>query len=253
MHPFADHFSPLAPAYAAARPSYPDALLDYCAALAPARAHAWDCAAGSGQATVALATRFGRVTATDASEAQLAQAPPLPNVTYQVARAEASGLPAASTQLVVVAQALHWLDVAAFFAEVRRVLVPGGIVAVWCYGLQSLNDERVDRVLRHFYTDIVGPYWPPERRLVESGYRTVPFPFEELAAPPFEMSVHWSMGALLAYLRTWSATARYVREHGHDPVEPLAEVLAAVWGPPQSPRAVRWPLSVRVGRVASPV
>lgn len=246
--PFADHFSSVAPAYAAARPSYPDALLAYVARCAPARRHAWDCGAGSGQATRALAQRFDHVTASDASAAQLGQAAPLANVEYRVAPAERSGLPDGCVDLVAVAQALHWFDVPAFFAEARRVLVPGGAVAVWCYGMQHVGDEAVDRILSRFYTDTVGPYWPPERRLVETGYRTLAFPFEELRPPAFEMSVAWPLTDLLAYIRTWSATVRYGQTHGRDPVAALGDELVAHWGPPGSSRTVHWPLSVRVGR-----
>lgn len=246
--PFADHFSSVAPAYAAARPSYPDALLGYLAECAPARRHAWDCGAGSGQATRALARHFDRVTASDASAAQLGQATPLPNVEYRVARAERSGLPEASVDLVTVAQALHWFDIPAFFAEAGRVLVPGGVVAVWCYGMQRVGDDAVDRVLSRFYADTVGPFWPPERRLVETEYRTLAFPFDELRPPRFEMAAAWPLPDLLAYIRTWSATARYADAHGHDPVVALAEELAPLWGPSRNARTVRWPLSLRVGR-----
>lgn len=246
--PFTDHFSTVAPAYAAARPTYPDALLAYVARCAPARRHAWDCGAGSGQATRALARHFDRVTASDASAAQLGQAPPVANVEYRVVPAERSGLPDGSVDLVTVAQALHWFDVPAFFAEAQRVLVPGGVVAVWCYGMLRVGDEAVDRVLSRFYTDTVGPYWPPERRLVESGYRTLAFPFDELRPPAFEMSAAWPLADLLAYVRTWSATGRYAQAHGRDPVAALGDQLAVHWGPAGRPRTVRWPLSLRVGR-----
>ena len=72
---FSDHFSAVAEAYAAARPTYPPALFDHLAALAPSRAHAWDCAAGNGQATLALAARVARGTAPDARAAPRAPAP----------------------------------------------------------------------------------------------------------------------------------------------------------------------------------
>ena len=245
---FSDHFSSVAEAYAAARPTYPPALFDYLASLAPSRAHAWDCAAGNGQATLALAERFARVTATDASAAQLAQAPRHPGVTYRAGLAQASGLPDASVDLVTVAQALHWLDLPRFYEEVGRVLVADGILAVWCYGLQRLEDEAVDAALARFYGSVVGPYWAPERTLVETGYRTLPFPFEELEAPAFEMAHEWRLSELLAYLRTWSATCAFVEARGFDPVNALAEELAPAWGPADRRRRVRWPLSLRIGR-----
>jgi SAM-dependent methyltransferase len=188
------------------------------------------------------------VLATDASAAQLAQAPSHPGVTYRAALAHESGLPDASVDLVTVAQALHWLDPDEFYAEARRVLVPDGVVAVWCYGMPRLDDEPVDRLLQHFYGTVVGPYWAPERRLVETGYRTLPFPFEELPVPAFDMALDWTLADLLAYIRTWSATARFTTERGYDPVEPFGVELARLW-PPDATRRVRWPLSVRIGRV----
>ncbi|HUR95786.1 MAG TPA: class I SAM-dependent methyltransferase [Gemmatimonadales bacterium] len=253
MKPFADHFSAVARSYAAARPTYPPALFDFLATLAPGRHHAWDCAAGSGQATLELAARFEAVTATDASAAQLQQAPPHPRVQYRVATAERSGLPDGSTDLVTVAQAVHWLDLDQFYAEVRRVLVPEGITAIWCYGLQRVGDRRIDSTLEHFYGDTLGPYWAPERRLVETGYRTLPFPFKELPTPVFDMALEWSLRELTDYLRTWSATERFRRERGHDPVDTLEGELASAWGAPGARRRVHWPLSLRVGRRRMPV
>ncbi len=249
---FSDHFSSVAEAYAAARPTYPAALFDYLAGLAPSHAHAWDCAAGNGQATLALAARFARVTATDASAAQLAQAPRHSGVAYREALAQESGLADASVDLVTVAQALHWIDLPRFYQEVARVLVADGVLAVWCYGLQRLDDEALDARLAHFYGSVVGPYWAPERKLVETGYRTVPFPFEELEAPAFEMAQEWLLPELLAYLRTWSATAAFVKAQGVDPVTALAAELEPIWGPTGRRRRVRWPLSLRIGSPRRP-
>ncbi len=245
---FFDHFSAVAEGYAAARPTYPPALFDHLAGLAPGRGHAWDCAAGNGQAALPLAARFTRVTATDASAAQLAQAPRHPGVTWRVSVAHESGLPDDSVDLVTVAQALHWIDLPSFYREATRVLVPDGLIAVWCYGLQRVDDAPIDRLLEHFYGSVVGPYWAPERALVETGYRSLPFPFAELPATEFEMAHDWRLDQLLAYLRTWSATAAFVTARGFDPVTSFGEELAALWGSADRRRRVRWPLSLRTGR-----
>lgn len=243
---FKDHFSSRAADYAVFRPRYPDALFEFLASEAPARDAAWDCATGNGQAAVGLARHFTRLVATDASEAQIAQATPHPRVEYRVAVAENSGLPDRSIDLVTVAQALHWLDRAAFFREARRVLAPRGLVAVWCYG-QAQIEPAIDAILRRFYSETVGPYWPPERPIVDSGYRTIEFPFHELSTPSLSIDRELTLDELAGYLRTWSATRRYIDDHGVDPVGDVIAEIAPIWGDRSARHAARWPLSVRAG------
>ena len=245
---FADHFSSLAAEYARYRPHYPQELFTYLADLAPGKMLAWDCATGSGQAAVALAEHFECVIATDASAAQIDAATLHAGVVYRVSIAEDSGLPDQSVDLITVAQALHWLDLPRFYAEAQRVLTPGGILAAWSYGFQTVEGDAVEELLRHFYRDVVGPYWPAERALVDAGYRTLPFPFQEIDPPPFAMQADWPLAQLLGYLRSWSASARYITARGNDPVEDLARDIAPIWGDPERPRTVRWPLALRVGR-----
>jgi len=250
MKPFADHFSAIAADYAAARPTYPRALFAYLADLAPARGRVWDCAAGNGQAAVPLADQFEEVIATDASAEQIGQMPAHPRIRRYAAPAEASGLEDGSVDLVTVAQALHWLPLPAFWDEARRVLRPGGILAVWTYGIQRVDHREIDDRVGSFYQSVVGPFWAPERRLVETGYRTIEFPFAELEPPGFDMSLEWQLPAFLAYVRTWSATNRFLNERGFDPVVELGHELEPHWG--AGARRVRWPLSLRVGRSGSP-
>jgi SAM-dependent methyltransferase len=245
---FKDHFSRLAAQYSAFRPSYPDALFGYLAGLCRHRECAWDCACGSGQASTRLAAHFAQVVATDASAQQIAAATDSPRITYRVAPAEHSGLESAAVDLVTVAQALHWFDLDAFYREVRRVLRPSGVLAVWTYGVLHVEGDAVDALVQEFYTDITGPYWPPERRLVDAGYRGVSFPFAELDAPPFQMQEQWDRQHLLGYLRTWSGTARYVEKVGRDPVEELESKIARHWSDASSRRRISWPLAMRVGR-----
>lgn len=246
---FKDHFRPVAQQYASYRPTYPFALFEWLAAQAPARDLAWDCATGSGQAALDLSRCFTRVVATDASAAQIAQAALHERIAYRVAAAEDSGLEAHSVDLVVVAQALHWFDVDRFNLEARRVLQPHGVVAAWCYGLTTIDGNAIDDVIQGFYSEIVGPYWPPERRHIETGYRDLPFPFAVLDTPAFSMHVEWSLVQLLGYLRTWSATARFVEARGRDPVTDLERHLEPMWGSPGEARRVSWPLALRVGKV----
>lgn len=246
---FKDHFSAQADDYRRYRPHYPAALFTYLAAQAPARGLAWDCGAGNGQAALGLTAYFERVIATDASESQLAQAPPHPRIAYRAAPAEQSGLETGSVDLLTVAQALHWFELDRFYAEARRALRPGGAIAAWCYGLANVT-PAVDRVIRHFY-DLLGPHWPPERRHIETGYRELPFPFDEWTPPAFAMTASWRLEQLLGYLNTWSALPAYRRRLGCDPAPALQRELQAVWGAdPAVPHTIRWPLQLRVGRVS---
>jgi SAM-dependent methyltransferase len=247
--PFKDRFSGHASEYAQFRPRYPAELLDYLASVAPDRLQAWDCATGNGQSAVGLARIFDTVIATDASEKQIANAERDKRIKYRVATAEQSGLEAHSVSLVAVSQALHWLDVDLFFKEVKRVLKPGGILAIWCYNLLELS-PAIDAELEDFYRNTVGPYWDSARHLVEIGYRTLPFPFDELETPKFQMEADWPLDHLLGYLRTWSATKGFIAARGFDPVTNLSDRLAPLWGQAADRKTIRWPLSVRVGRSA---
>ena len=247
MKPFADHFSRISTGYAAFRPRYPAALFDALAALTPARQVAWDCATGTGQAAVGLAARFERVVASDASAAQVRQGARHRRLHYVAARAESGAVRPGAADLVTVAQALHWLDLDRFYAEARRALAAGGLLAVWTYGRHGVDGGPIDRVLDHFYGDVVGSYWPPERRWVEAGYRGLPFPFREeaVAVPP--MTEAWTLGQMLGYIATWSAVVRCREETGDDPVAALAERLAPLWGADRR-RRIHWLLTVRAGR-----
>lgn len=244
---FKDHFSRHAEDYAKFRPRYPKELFGYLATVAPGKELAWDCATGNGQAAIELAELFEQVIATDASEKQVANTEAHARVEYRVAPAEESGIPSRSVDLITVAQALHWFDLSLFYAEARRVLKPGGIVAAWAYKLASVTPS-IDAVVGHYYSDVVGPYWPAERRLVEK-FEELAFPFPEIATPSFEMVAEWKLGHLVGYLRTWSATQRFMAANQCDPLKSLEEDLRAAWGDAEQPRRVVWPLTVRVGKV----
>ena len=245
--PFKDHFSSHAADYARHRPTYPPALFAYLAGLPPQRALAWDVGTGNGQAALGLAAHFERVVATDASRGQLAHAVPHARVAYHVAPAEQAPLGDRTVDLVTAAVALHWFDHAAFYAEVRRVLRPGGVLAAWAYDLVRVT-PAVDAVLDRYEAAVVGPYWPPERRHVAAGYKTLSFPFDELAPPSFVLEHRWTLDDVVDYLRTWSSTQRYLAARGEDPLLAVRGELAAAWGDPALRRPARWPLHLRVGR-----
>lgn len=247
---FNDYFSGSAAAYTRYRPTYPPELFAWLASRTRGHELAWDCGCGNGQAAIGLAPHFQRVIATDPSREQIENAVSHERIRYAVAPAEESGLQPASIDLVVVAQALHWFDFDRFYAEVRRVARPGGVLAAVSYGEVRVEGEP-DRVVARFYHDLIGPCWPPERRHVDERYASIPFPFEEIAAPPFAMEATWAMGHLLGYLGTWSAVTEYRRRNGTDPLELIVGELAAAWGDPEQPRRITWPLTLLAGRIGT--
>jgi SAM-dependent methyltransferase len=250
MTTFKDHFSGHAADYAKFRPNYPPSLFDYLASISPECELAWDCATGNGQAAVGLAEHFAKVIATDASAQQIESAQPHSSIGYWVAPAETSGIDPGSVDLILVAQALHWFDMDRFFTEAKRVSKENGILAVSTYTYVTINPE-IDAIVSKFYRETTGPYWPPERELVESNFESIRFPFPELPSREFEMLQHWNLAQLTGYLRTWSATKKFMAACGFDPVDSLVEELRAVWRNPETPCEVRWPLHLRVFRAGA--
>ncbi|MEP6992034.1 MAG: class I SAM-dependent methyltransferase [bacterium] len=247
MSTFSDYFSSTAAGYAAFRPSYPPELMAWLSEQTAHHRRAWDCGTGSGQAAVGLAEYFECVLATDPSVPQLQNARHHPRVELAAMSAEAAALRGASFDLVTVAQAIHWFDLAAFYDEVKRVLAPDGLLAVWSYGLLRVNPE-IDAVLHAFHMDELGQYWPPERALVNRGYADLPFPFAEVAVAPFEMRADWTSAQLAGYLETWSAVTRFRKANGFSPVKRVMDTIRPLWDQKSGNMGVTWPITIRVGR-----
>lgn len=242
---FKDYFSADSKNYHTSRPTYPDSLFEFLSNLCSEHCLAWDCATGNGQAAQQLAKHFEQVLATDASEQQISQAPQIDNVTFSVAPAESTHIEKQSIDLISVAQALHWFDIAAFAMECDRVLKDKGIIAVWCYKRLSINPE-VDAILNDFYFNTIGEYWPKERQLVDNGYADIELPFKELPSASFKMQALWSFEQLINYLHTWSAVGEYQKLHHHNPVEKIKNQLLQAWGQKDKQYLIEWPLMLRV-------
>jgi len=245
---FHDHFSGHAADYSEYRPGYPDALYRFIAEHSPQTDIAWDCGTGSGQTAIGLTTRFTRILASDASVKQIKNAYPHTQVHYFVASAYHSGLKADSIDVVTVSQALHWFDFGAFFNETLRVLKPEGILAAWCY-MQPTVSPDLDPTIAEFMNEIVGPYWPPERKYVDNGYANIDFPFQEIQAPEFQAEHHWDLDHFFGYLDTWSASQRFQNDKGYSPVEEIRELVSDLWGDHARKCRVTWPLRMRIGRI----
>ena len=238
-------FSGVSEQYAASRPSYPAQLFDWLASCVERRDLAWDAATGSGQAAIGLASRFARVVATDVSASQLSHAKPHPRIEYRVGSAEDSGLPASSVDVAVAAAAIHWFDLDRFYAEVGRVIRPGGVLAAWSYHVAHVSPP-LGEILRPFYEGLVGPYFAAGARMVDARYTGLKLPGDELTPPPLSVSVRWSAEDVLRFIRTWSGVHAYVAAKNEDPVDRIATAIRDAFGD----RAfdLSFPLYIRAAR-----
>lgn len=208
----------------------------------------WDCGTGNGQAAIDLVKHFDRVVATDGSTQQITQAYQHPQINYWVSRAEAISLRTGSVDLVTVAIAVHWFALDQFYREVKRVLSPDGVLAVWTYHLPTIKPD-IDQTILHYYHDVVGNYWPEQFHHVDEGYAQLPFPFAELTVPQFEMTTEWNLEQVSGFLDSWSATRLYEKAHNQHPLKHIWQELTDAWGKPSRKLTLRWPLHLRVGRV----
>jgi len=231
------------------RPSYPAGLFVWLASVVSSHQKAWDCGTGSGQSAVGLADHFNRVVATDVNKDQLDYAIEHPKVLYALGSAEESPLPTRSVDLVTASCAVHWFDREAFFQEVKRVLRPGGVIAVWTYTWPHVGIHAVDKILEYYRKDILGPFLGEEFHIHYHRYRNLSFPFDEMAAPGFHLQCNWNADGLLDFLSTWSAAQLYLHETGLDSTRTVRNDLAAAWEEHAVRDRVELPLYFRVGRV----
>lgn len=239
-----DLFSAQANVYAAFRPTYPKELYDFIFGNLKTKNRAWDCATGNGQVAGFLANYFDQVYATDISQQQLNNAIKRDNIFYSVSPAEKTGFEDQQFDLITVAQALHWFDREKFYNEAKRVGKKGSLLAIWGYGLLYIQPD-IDDVIMHFYNDVVGPYWDDARRLVENEYRSLSFPFKEIESPTFDITSTWTLNHLAGYLESWSATQKYIKQTGHNPLPDVLTQLEKVWKKGDS-KPVRFPIFLKL-------
>ncbi len=258
---FKDLFSNHSKEYANSRPTYPRSLFEFLAGLVRYRNLAWDCATGNGQAAVFLSEYFEQVIASDASKEQIENAQHRANIRYEVFPAERTTLADNSVDLITIAQALHWFHLDDFYKEVKRVLRKddngrspngsgSGLIAAWAYGLHSISTE-IDTITHLLYEDILGSYWPKERKIVENKYQYISFPFHEIDTPVFQIQFDWTLSQLVGYLYTWSSVQKFIAKNNSDPIKQIYDDLAAAWGDKNTwhkRRRVVWPIYIRVGR-----
>jgi ubiquinone/menaquinone biosynthesis C-methylase UbiE len=240
-----DNFSVQAADYAQFRPTYPQELYDFLYSLVQEKNTAWDCATGNGQVARILANDFKQVFATDISGNQLKHAVQKENISYLLESSNKSSFPDASFDLITVAQAIHWFHFDDFYAEVKRTLKPFGIFAAFGYGVMRI-DEQVDAVIHKLYKGILGGYWDEERKHIDEGYSSIPFPFQEFAVPEFSIQTTWNFDQMIGYLNTWSALQHYKKANNSSPLAILMPELEMAWG--NGDKEVNFPILLRVGK-----
>ena len=240
-------FSGLSSNYAKYRPSYPKELFHYLASLSSEHTLAWDCATGNGQAAVMLSSFFQQVIATDISPRQIDLVTLKPNIDYRVLPAEKTNLSPASVDLVTVAQSLYYLQLNEFYEEARRVLKPNGVLAAWCYGLPVVSPS-IDALLHYLHFEVLGPFWPPERKAVDDGLQTIFFPLQRLIPPHFSIKLQWDFAYFMGYLKSWMAVPLYQKKFNKDPLSLVAEPLLAAWGTATTRKEIHWALALLVGQ-----
>ena len=138
-------------------------------------------AAAAARRACALAEHFAVVHATDVAPEQIAAAKPHARVRYSVAPAESSrsrrGIGGPGHRRTGAAL-VRCDGVLRGSAPRRAPWRAAGGVELSAAAIRGRGARPP--FLRVLFASVVGPYWPPERRHVEDGYRTLPFPFEEI-------------------------------------------------------------------------
>lgn len=243
---FKDYYSKQAVEYSKFRPTYPDELFQYLNSITDTHNLALDCATGNGQAARGLAKYFKKIIAIDASNAQIRNAYKLHNIEYKVAKAESTGLESKSVDLVTIATAVHWVDAALFYEEVRRVLNNTGVIAVWTYSTTTLINSEIDEVVNSFSERILNDHWDDGIKKVWS-FDELEFPFEQIPSTDFYIKREWTYKDYINYIYTWSSVQKFIEVNNYNPAELLQNDLKNVWG--NEKRDVLWTIKMKAGRI----
>ncbi|HVU38588.1 MAG TPA: methyltransferase domain-containing protein [Opitutales bacterium] len=185
-----------------------------------------DVACGTGNSARALADIADQVTGLDSSAAMLAQAPVLPNVTYQAGSAEALPFAEASFDLLTVVMAFHWFDQGRFLSEARRVLQPRGWLLL--YNNVLLGGMKENPAFKHWVglTFLPRYHTPPRARKKVTASYAGGFGFELAGRENTFNEIVMTPEQLTGYFLTQSNVIAAV-EQGSESLEEVAAWIAA--------------------------
>jgi SAM-dependent methyltransferase len=164
---------------------------------------ALDVACGTGLSTMAL-WRYGiRAVGVDTSAPMLRVARSVAGV--PVAQAEAEHLPVSDTaySLLTCGSGLHWINRDRFWAEARRVLLPGGLVIVYDHGFLAQAAEASGFAEWHQKRYLPRYPAPPRNSAPE---HEMPPGFEKVGDEVFTETIPLDHRSLVGYLLTQSNT-----------------------------------------------
>ena len=173
-----------------------------------------DVGCGSGQSTFLLCDYFNKVVGLDISETQIQQAKlkcreyksTESEVKFIVGDAHNLQFESSSVDLITCAMAWHWLDAEKFYNEAKRVLKPGGCLAIYGHGAIVKDNERIKNAFDLFYdalipTDSLGE----ENMHVLNNYEGVEIAFSQTQRIEFSLPQKSSIDQLLGFLSSVSS------------------------------------------------
>jgi hypothetical protein len=92
-------------------------------------------------------------------------------------------------------------------------------------------------------------FWPERIHYLEEHYKTLPFPFEEIQPPEFEMKAVWELENMVGFLASWSAVRKLVEAQGESAFDEPVKELERIWKKGTKVREIRWPLHFRIGKL----
>lgn len=156
-------FSGLADVYNAYRPQPPEVLVDILTRRAGVQRPELvvDIGCGTGHSTFLWVEHANRIIGVEPNDdmrrvAQQRKAivPRTDHVSFHETSATATGLAPSSADIVTFSQSLHHVEPEATFAEVARILRPGGVMAAYDYQFPPLIDWRVEKALMELFQDM---------------------------------------------------------------------------------------------------